>query len=145
VTVLGGLEVDGLVEVELTDDDTGPHVEVVADNLHKLLRGLLGGAVGIDVDGKGLGNSNGVRKLDEGTAAELGGDEGLGNPSREVGGRSVDLGEILAGEGTTTVSAPTTVGVNNDLATSETGVTLGTTDDEETRGLNLEQFVSYSN
>jgi hypothetical protein len=36
------------------------------------------------------------------------------------------------------VSTPATVGVDDDLAASETGITLGTTDDEETGGLDLE-------
>jgi hypothetical protein len=36
------------------------------------------------------------------------------------------------------VGTPTAVGVNNDLATSQAGVTLGTADDEEARGLDLQ-------
>ena len=137
MAVLRRLEIDGLVELELADDDTGPHVEVLADDLDKLLRGLVRSAVGVDVDREGLSDTNGVRELHERTARELGVDERLGDPAGEVGGRPVDLGEVLAGEGTATVGTPATVGVDNDLATGETGVTLGTTDDEETRGLDL--------
>lgn len=66
-------------------------------------------------------------------------DKGLGNPSGKVGSGTVDLGEVLAREGTTTVGTPATVGVDNDLAASQTGITLGTTNDEETRGLDLER------
>jgi hypothetical protein len=131
VAVLGSLEVDGLGEVELLDDDTGPEVEVLADDLDKLVRGLVRCAVRINIDRERLGNTNGVRELDEGTTGETGGDEGLGDPATDVGGRTIDLGEILTGEGTTTVGTPATVGVDDDLATSQTGVTLGTTDDEE--------------
>lgn len=137
VTVLGSLEVDGLGKVKLLDNDTGTHVEVVADNLDEVGRGLLGGAVGVDEDGEGLGNTNGVRQLHQATTGQVGGNQGLGDPSGQVGSGTVDLGEVLAGEGTTTVSTPATVGVNNDLAAGQTGVTLRTTDDEETRRLDL--------
>src|SRR5690606_35583270 len=122
---------------ELLDNDTGAEVEVVADDLDELIRGLLRGAVGVDVDGEGHGNTNGVRELDKGAAREASGDDGLGDPAADVGSRAVDLGEILAGEGTTTVSAPAAVGVDDNLAASETGVTLRTTVHEEARGLDL--------
>lgn len=137
VTVLGSLEVDRLVQVKLTDDDTRSEIEVVADDLDELLGVLLGGAVRVDVDGERLGDTNGVGELDEGTSAEASGDKGLGDPSTNVGSRSVDLGEVLAGECTTTVSTPTTVGVDNDLSAGQTSITLGTTDDEEARGLDV--------
>lgn len=137
MAVLSGLEVDGLGKIELLDDDTGAEVEVVADDLDELLRGLLGGAVGIDVDGEGLSDTNGVGELDKGTAGKAGGNEGLGDPAADVGSGTVDLGEVLAGEGTTTVSTPATVGVDDDLTASETGITLGTADDEETGRLDL--------
>jgi hypothetical protein len=137
VAVLGSLEVDGLVEVEGTDDDTGTEVEVLVNDVNELGRGLLGGAVGVDVDGEGLGDTNGVRELDESTAGEAGGNQRLGDPARSVGGRAIDLGEILAGEGTTTVGTPATVGVDDDLTAGQTGITLRAADDELAGGLNL--------
>lgn len=137
VTVLGGLEVDGLGQVELLDNDTGSQVEVITDDLDELIRALGRGAVGLDVDRQGLSDTNGIRELDEGTASEASSDQGLGDPATDVGSRSVDLGKILSGESTTTVSTPATVCVDDDLTTSQTSVTLRATDDEEARGLNL--------
>lgn len=137
VAVLGRLEVDGAVQAELADDDTGPEVKVLVDDLDELIRGLLRRAIGVDVDGEGLGNANGVRKLDEGTTGQAGGNERLGDPAGKVGGRAVDLGEVLAREGTTTVSTPATIGVDDDLASGQAGVTLGATNDEEAGGLDL--------
>lgn len=64
MTVLGGLEVDGLGQVKLADNDTGTEVKVVADDLDKLLGGLVGGTVGVDIEGEGLGDTNGVGELD---------------------------------------------------------------------------------
>ena len=137
VAVLGGLAVDGVDEVELLDNDTGAHVEVGLDDLDELGGALVGGAVGLDEDGERLSDTNGVGELDKGTAGELGADERLGDPAGEVGSRAVDLAVVLAGEGTTTVSTPATVGVNDNLAASKTGVTLRTTNDEVAGGLNL--------
>lgn len=103
VTVLGSLEVDGLGQVQLLDNDTGAHVEVVADDLDQLIRGLVGGAVGLDEQRQGLSDTNGVRELNEGTAGEASSDQGLGDPAAQVSSRAIDLAEVLAGEGTTTV------------------------------------------
>jgi hypothetical protein len=137
VTVLGSLEVDGVVQVELTNNDTRSEIKVVADDLDELLRVLLRGTVRVDIDREGLGDTNGVRELDKGTSAKTGSDQGLGDPSTDVGSGTIDLGEILSGESTTTVGTPATVGVDNDLSAGQTSITLGTTNDEETRGLDL--------
>ena len=137
VTVLGSTVVDGVGEVELLDNDTGTEVEVLADDLDELLGVLVGSTVVLNEEREGLGDTNGVRELDETAAGETGLDQGLGDPAGEVGSGTVDLGVILSGESTTTVGTPTTVGVDNDLTASKTGVTLGTTNDEVTRGLNL--------
>lgn len=137
MTVLGGLAVDWLGEVEVLDHDTRAEVEVVSDNLHKLIRGLGRGTVGFDEDGERLSNTNGVRKLNKGATSELSVDKGLGDPAGDVSGGAIDLGVILAGESTTTVSTPSTVGVDDDLTAGKTGVTLGSTDDEAARGLDV--------
>jgi hypothetical protein len=137
VTVLGGLAVDGVDEVELLDNDTRAHVEVGLDDLDELLGALVGGAVGLDEDGVRLSDTNGVGELDKGTTGKLGVDERLGDPAGKVGSRAVDLAVVLAGEGTTTVGTPATVGVNDDLAASKTGVTLRATNDEVAGRLDL--------
>lgn len=139
VTVLGGLEVDGAVEVKLADNDTGAEVEVAVNDLDELVGGLVGGAVGVDVNGEGLSDADGVGELDQGTAGEASSDKGLGDPATDVGGGTIDLGEILSGESTSTVGTPATVSVDDDLTAGETGVTLGTTNDEEARGLDLNE------
>lgn len=63
-------------------------------------------------DREGLCDTDGVRELHDDTLGESGGDEGLGDPSTCVGAGSVDLGPVLAGEGSTTVSTPSTVAVH---------------------------------
>ena len=118
-------------------NDTRPEVPVVTDNLDELGVGPLASAVGVDEDRQWLSDTNGVRELDKAAAGKAGSDKGLGDPASGVSRRAVDLGEVLAGEGTSTVGTPTTVGVDDDLTASETGITLGTTNDEAARGLDL--------
>jgi hypothetical protein len=60
VTVLSGLEVDGVDEVKLLDNDTGAEVEVVLDNLDELVRGLVGGTVCLNEEREGLGDTDSV-------------------------------------------------------------------------------------
>jgi hypothetical protein len=59
------------------------------------------------------------------------------DPPCSVGGRTVDLGEIFSGEGTSTVRAPATIRVNDDLSASQASITLRTANNESSRRLNL--------
>ena len=137
VAVLGGLEVDWAGQVELLDDHSWAEVEVGADDLLELIRGVVGSSVGVNVDGGWLSDTDGVGELDKRTASELGVDQGLGDPAGNVGGGTIDLGEILSGESTTTVGSPSTIGVDDDLASGKAGITLWSTNDEKTRWLDL--------
>jgi hypothetical protein len=118
-------------------NDTGAEIPVLVDDGNKLLVGLLASAVSINIDGEGLGNTDSVGELNEGAAGEASGNQRLGNPAGGVGSRAIDLGEVLSGESTSTVGTPSTVGVDNDLATSETSITLGSTNNEAARRLDL--------
>jgi hypothetical protein len=78
VTVGSGLEVLGPLEAELLDNDTRTEIPIVLDDLDELGIGLLASAVGVDVDGEGLGNTDGVGELNENAASKASGDEGFG-------------------------------------------------------------------
>ena len=137
MTVLGSLEIDGLRKIELLDDDTRAKIKVVKNDLNELVGVALRCAIRVNVDRQRLSDTNGVRELDKGTAGQASSDERLCDPAAKVSGRTIDLGEILAGEGTTAVSTPATVSVDDDLATSQTGITLGTANDKEAGGLDV--------
>ena len=132
MAVLGGLLVDWSQEVELLDDVARAEVEVLLHNADEVLisESFLYGSIGFNMDGERVGQTDGVRNLDEDSVAEASCYQGLGNISTVVGSRSVDLGGVLAGEGTTTVRSPTTIGIDDNLSSSETRVSLGSTDDE---------------
>jgi hypothetical protein len=89
------------------------------------------------VDREGLCDTDSVGQLNQNSSSEASSDKGLGDPSSSVGGRSIDLGPIFTRESTTTVSTPTSVGVDNDLSTSQTSITLRSTNNESTRRLNV--------
>lgn len=137
VTVRCCLEVDWFGQVQLLDNDTGSEVEVVTYDLDQLLRRMFGGAVSLDVNGQRLGNTDGVGELHKSSSGQTGVHQRLGNPTGSVSSRSVDLGKVLSGESTTTVSTPTTVGVDNDLSTGQTSVTLRTANDESAGWLDV--------
>ena len=92
MSIGGSLEVAWLLELEVADEAARAQVKVVLDNLNELLLGLaLGGVVRLNVDRKRLGNSNGIRNLDEAAVAESGLDKGLCRPPGCIGCRSVNL------------------------------------------------------
>ncbi len=140
MTVGGRLIVLGFAQLEVARQRSGTTVEFQLDYVGDALRGqsLPFGAVGLDEQGERLGHSDGVRELYQRALAELGGHDALGHPPTGVGGRSIDLGGILSGEGPAAVGAPSAVGVDDDLASGESGVSLGTADDEFPRWIQVD-------
>ena len=92
VTVLGCLEVDWSGEVELLDDDSRSHVEVLLDDFDQLVGTLIGSTVCLDEEGKWLGDTNSVGKLDKCTSCKFSVDQRFCDPSSEVCSGSIDLG-----------------------------------------------------
>ncbi|DAZ98358.1 TPA: hypothetical protein N0F65_000677 [Lagenidium giganteum] len=135
VAVRGGLAHDWALELQVTLEDTGAQVKVLLNDLHEVIVGeaVLHGAVRVNVDAKWVWHTNSVRKLHEGTRSEALGNDRLSDPTRGVSGRTVHLGGVLAREGTTTVGAPATIGVDDDLTASEAGITVWATNDEAAR------------
>jgi hypothetical protein len=65
-------------------------------------------------------------------ASESRRDDVFRDVSCHVGGRTIDLCGVFSAECTTTVTSPTTVGIDDDLAAGESRITVRTTDDEST-------------
>merc|ERR1712168_630386 len=130
MTISGGLLVDGVLQLEVLDDSAWAEVEVLLDDIQKLLLALCRRTVAEDGDGEWLGDTDGVGDLNQDASAESGLDEGFGDPAGGVGGGTIHFGEVLAGESATTVGAPSSVSVDDDLTACQTGVSHGTADDE---------------
>ena len=78
VTIGRSLAVNRLLKVQLLHDDTGPKIPILPDNLDELQICFLACAICVDKDRQRLGDTNGVRELDECTASEASGNQGLG-------------------------------------------------------------------
>ena len=89
-------------------------------------------AEGIDVNADGLRVTDGIGELEFATLGETGGDDVFRDVAAHVGGGTVNLARVFAGEGAASVTAHASVGVDDDLASGEAAVTLGSADDEKT-------------
>jgi len=133
----GSLLEDWTLKVKFLDDGTRAEVEIISHDANKVVvvHAFLYCTIGVDMDGKRVSNSNSVRYLHEHSMCKAIGNERLGNISSEVGGRSVDLRGVLSREGTTSMRAPSTVGIDNNLSSSETSVSSGSTEAELAGGV----------
>ncbi len=83
MAVLGGLLVDRSEEVEFLNDVARAEVEVLANNADEVLisKAILHCAVGLDVNGERVGETDGVGDLNKDSVSEASSDQGLGNVS----------------------------------------------------------------
>lgn len=97
VSVRGSLLEDGPAQLQVTHKASGAKVEVVVDDLDKILVGLararLPRAERVNVDGERVRHTDGVRQLDQNTVTQTGGDERLRHPASSVGRGTVHLQE----------------------------------------------------
>jgi len=137
VAVGGSLLEDGATQVEALDDALGGELEVLANELDEARLGDGARAEGVDADADRLGYSDGVGELDLDAVGEAGCDDVLGNVAGHVGCAAVDLGGVLSGEGTSSVTAHAAVGVHDDLTAGKAGVSHGSADDEAASGIDV--------
>ena len=125
VAVGGGAGVDRPVQAQVLADGAR---RGAADQLRQggfqLGRVDLAGAVQVDVEAERLGHADRVADLDGALVGQAGGDDVLGQVAAGVGGRAVDLGRVLAGEGAAAVRGRAAVGVDDDLAAGQAGVAV---------------------
>ena len=95
---------------------------MLADQLLDLVVGDLAGAESGDRDRGRLGHADGVAHLHFAAVRQARGNHVLGHVARRVGGRTIDLGRILAGERAAAVAGPAAVGVDDDLAAGQAAV-----------------------
>ena len=78
VTIGRSLAINWLLKIEFLHNDTGPKIPILPDNLDELQISFLACAICVDKDRQRLGDTNGVRELDERTTSEASGNQGLG-------------------------------------------------------------------
>mmetsp|Transcript_11622 Transcript_11622/g.43658 ORF Transcript_11622/g.43658 Transcript_11622/m.43658 type:complete len:390 (+) Transcript_11622:242-1411(+) len=120
-------------QVQLLDDVVWSEVKVLVDNLQNLRIGLGSGAVGINVNGKRFCNTDSISQLNQASLSESSSNNGFCNPSCSVASGSVNLGWVLSGESSTSVSSPSTVCINNNFTSGQTSISVWSSDYESAR------------
>merc|ERR1719433_261825 len=132
-----------LTESQRLSDGTRTAVEGDLDDIGDVVsaQASLLCAVSLNEKRQRLCHANGVRELHQSSLAQATLHDGLCHLPADVGSRPVDFGGILAGEGAPAMCSPTTVGVDDDLAARQPCVSLGTTDDELARWVDVKMCV----
>ena len=99
------------------------------------------GAVQIDVDRQRRRDADGIAELDGAALGEASGDDILGEVAAHIGGRTVNLGRVLAAEGAAAVRCGTAIGVHDDLAASHAGIAIGAADFELAGGVEVQDRI----
>src|SRR5687767_1782632 len=93
--------------------------------------------MGVDIERQGFADPDRISELDGAAAGETGGDDILGKVARDISGRPVDLGRVLARESSASVRGRAAVGVDDDLAAGKAGVAIGAADLETAGGVDV--------
>ena len=141
VAVVSCFRVNGATEAKVANDFGGTEIKGLVYGFLDSFEANFFSIEGIEADGDGMGMANGVGELDFHTIGEAGGDNVLGNISTHVGCASVDFGGVFSTEGATPVATRPAVGIDDDFATGETTIALGSADDEATGRIN-EKFCA---
>ena len=137
VSVAGSLTIDRSTELEAPLDSIGAEVKDFVYELSDLCIAErdMARPIGVDEDADRLSDPDGIGELYEYFVSDASSDEVLRYVASCIGCRAVYLRGVLAREGTTTMGSLTSVGVDDDLTACESGISVGTTDDELTRGV----------
>ena len=100
----------------------GRRSKCATDQFDDLVFGDLAGAEGVDHQRGRLGDADGVAHLHQALVGQARGDDVLRHIASGIGGRTVDLGRVLAGECAAAVRGRAAVGVDDDLAAGQAGV-----------------------
>ena len=144
VAVGSCLLVLGLTQSQGLRDGTRAAIELDLQHLGDVVhvQAALLAAVSLHKQGQGLGHADGVRQLHQAACAQTAVDHRLGHLTADVGSRAVDLGGVLAREGTAAMGSPASIGVNDDLPAGKTCVALRTADDELAGGVDVQVCVA---
>ena len=94
-------------------------------------------SVCVHVDVHGLCHADGIAYLHEHLVGHARCHHVLGYVACSVGSRAVNLARVLAAECASSVCALASVGIHDNLASRETSVAMGTSDDKLARGIDV--------
>src|ERR1043166_4342799 len=137
VPVSRGGFVNRPAQVEFFDDAAGSQLEIITHELRDRGFADASGAGGIDEHRNRVRHADGVRELDQTTIGETGGDDVFRDVARHVGSGTIDLRRVFAGERAAAVRCVTTVGIDDDLASGQTGIALRAASHETARRVDV--------
>ena len=141
MAVGGGAGIDRLVEAEVRADAARAQVHHFAETLFEPGEVAFFRAVAVGIDRQRLGDADGVGELDDAAICQARGDNVLREIAGGIGGRAIDLGRVLAGEGAAAMGRCAAIGVDNDLAAGEAAIAVGPADDELARRVDVPDAV----
>lgn len=87
-------------------------------------------AISVDEKTDRIGDSDSISYFYECSFAEPVGNETLGNPPGSISSTPIYLGAVFSTEGSSSVASPSSIGINDDLSSSESCISSGSSDDE---------------
>lgn len=144
MTVLSCLLVNWSLKIELLDNVARSEVKILNNNFSDLLisETVERRLVSINMNRKGICESNSVRNLNESSVGKLVCNDWFSNISCIVSSWSVDLSWVLTRECTTTVRSPSTISINDNLATSKSCVSIRASENKLARWVNNNLWIN---
>src|ERR1700743_1627726 len=125
-----GLLIDRAAKFQVIDDPLRRQREVGANEIfHRVFRNRTG-TERVHHYGYGLGDADRIGKLHLSTLREAGGNDVLGDIAGHIACGSIHLRRILARERAAAVTAHAAVAVDDDLASCQSGVPVGSADNK---------------
>ena len=143
MTIGGGLAINRAAQLEVADDGTWAQVKHFVNQLGEFDFVDFGGTKAFDANRYRASHADGIRQLHFKAIGQPSGDDVFGDIAGGIGGATIDLGRIFARECTTAVAGHATVGVDDDFAAGQAGITMRTTNNELTGGVDVHGGVLF--
>ena len=122
-------------EIEGFDDRSWAQIKVLLHQRSESVVRKLTGPKGFHQNGNGFGHTNGVAELHFSAFSQSCRHKAFGDITRCIGCRTVHFGGVFTGESAATVAGITAIGVDDDLAAGETGISLRSAHHKFARGI----------
>src|SRR5512135_3337984 len=130
MTVGRGALVDRARQTKMLPDAAWAQIHDLPERVLELVLGDLPRAVQIDIERERLRHADRVGDLERAAVGKPRRYDILGEIARGVSSRTVDLGRVLAREGTAAMRRRPTVSIDDDLAPGDAGIAVRPADDE---------------
>ena len=132
MTISSSLLVDRTAKVKHLDDTSRTKIKILTNDLNKLSLRKLTCSEGIHTDRSRMRNTDRIGKLDLTLVSKTCCNNVLCNITCSISSRTVNLCAVLTGKSTAAVTSCSAVGINDDLTTCQTTVTVRSADNKTT-------------